>query len=153
MTEVYFYHSAKFPVDKTIAKLVEKIYGLKMNILIHCEDPSLVPIIDDLLWSYSTKTFLAHATFSDPMPEKQPIYITDKEENPNNSTILLAIGQNTPFFFTSFEKYITIFGNSDDELKAARTRYKELKNQGLNIKYFKQNDQGAWEQTEATNKA
>jgi DNA polymerase-3 subunit chi len=147
MTEVYFYHSAKFPVEKTIAKLVEKIYGLKQNIVIFCQDHNLVTIIDDLLWSYSTKTFLAHATFSDPMPEKQPIYITDKEEIPNNSTIMIALGHSIPSFYNKFEKYITIFGNSDEDLFAARARYKELKNKGVAIKYFKQNDQGAWDQS------
>lgn len=147
MTEVYFYHCAKFPIEKTISKLVEKIYGLKQNILIYCQDKNLVQIIDDLLWSYSTKTFLAHATSSDPMPEKQPIYITEKGENPNNSTVLVSIGEAIPEFYSNFEKYITIFGNSDEDLAAARTRFKELKNQGLNIKYFKQNDQGAWEQS------
>lgn len=146
MTEVYFYHSAKFPVEKTLAKLVEKIYGLKQNIVIYCQDPTLVSIVDDLLWSYSTKTFLAHATLSDPLPEKQPIYITHKEENPNNSPILISLGEDTPTFYSNFEKYITIFGNSDDEISAARARYKVLKNQGLGIKYFKQNDQGAWDQ-------
>jgi len=147
MTEVYFYHSTKFPVEKTITKLVEKIYGLKQNILIYCQDKNLVQIIDDILWSYSTKTFLAHATSSDPAPEKQPIYITEKEENPNESSILIALGENIPDFYNKFSKYISIFGSSDEELTSARSRYKQLKGQSLDIKYFKQTEDGNWEQS------
>jgi DNA polymerase-3 subunit chi len=147
MTEVYFYHSTAFPVEKTIAKLVEKIYGLKQNIIILCQDTNLIQIIDDLLWSYSTKTFLAHATEFDPSPQQQPIYITSKEENPNNSTVLISIGENIPNFYRDFEKYITIFANSDSEVQSARARYKHLKNENMSLKYFKQKDDGTWDQT------
>jgi len=145
MTEVYFYHSNNFPLERTLAKLVEKIYDLKQNIVIYCQDNNLVQILDDLLWSYSTKTFIPHATSADPLPEKQPVYITASEENPNSSSILIAICNTIPEFYKNFDKYISIFNNDDEELSAARSRYKILQDKDYKIKYFKQTSEGKWE--------
>jgi len=146
MTEVCFYHVNKLPVDKVLSKLVEKIYSLKHKIVIFCQDPSLIPIIDELLWSYSTKTFLAHATKSDPKPDLQPIYITDSEENPNGADILIAIGNSIPQFYKSFDRYIDIFSDNEEEIQLARSRYKTLKQTHEKVKYFKQDDKGIWQE-------
>jgi DNA polymerase-3 subunit chi len=148
MTEVSFYHLSSSPLEKALPKLVEKIYSLGSRVTILCENQSLIPVIDDLLWSYSTKTFLAHATCNDPLKEKQPIYITNSEENPSDASILISIGENIPSNYNQFEKYIDIFSSSNDkELVAARVRYKKLKELGKQIKYWKQDQTGNWELT------
>lgn len=146
MTDVCFYHVNQLPIERVLAKLVEKIYSLKHKIVIYCQDSSSVQVIDDLLWNYSTKTFLAHATNLDPKGESQPIYITDKQENPNNADILISIGNDIPDFYQSFERYIDIFVDTPEELSSARGRFKTLKKYHENIKYFKQDEKGNWQQ-------
>ena len=146
MTEISFYHLTSSTLEKALPKLIEKIYSLGLKIVILCENNELIQIIDEILWSYSTKTFLAHATYLDPHPEKQPIYITDKEENPNQASILIKIGENIPNYFNEFDKYLDIFsGNNQNELAAARSRYKIFKSKESTIKYWKQDESGNWE--------
>ena len=146
MTEVSFYHLTSSSLEKALPKLLEKIYQQELRTVILCENEQLIPIMDDLLWSYSTKTFLAHATHLDPMPEQQSIYITNKEENPNNASILISIGESLPHYWQAFDKYLDIFSsNNEQELQSARERYKKLKEQGHIIKYWKQDDKGGWE--------
>jgi DNA polymerase-3 subunit chi len=47
--------------------------------------------LDRVLWTYSKKHFIPHATCLDPMPERQPVYITHKLTNYNQSEFLIFI--------------------------------------------------------------
>lgn len=144
MTEISFYHLTTSTMEKSLPKLVEKIYDLGHKIVIFFDDMQKMQIVDDLLWTYSQKTFLAHGTLNDEMKEVQPIYLTTQEENPNLATILIKVGNKLPEYFPSFHKVIDIFSaNNEIDLLAARERYKNCKT-SHNVSYYKQNADGSW---------
>jgi DNA polymerase-3 subunit chi len=143
--EISFYHLTSSTIEKALPKLVEKIYDLGNRLVIFFDNENAMKAMDDVLWSYSTKSFLGHATCFDPLAEEQLIYLTTKSENPNKATIMIKIGKAIPDNIDDFKKFIDIFsGSNESDLLSARSRYKEFKNKNYQVSYFKQSPEGSW---------
>ncbi len=78
-------------LPKTFCKIVEKCYYTNMHSCVLVSNEDLIDGLDRVVWTYSKKHFIPHATHKDPMPQQQPVYITNKPENPNNSEIFIFI--------------------------------------------------------------
>lgn len=142
--EVSFYCLTILPIPKAAPRLIEKIYYSDQRLVIITEDEEMMKTIDDGLWVYSTKHFIPHATVSDEHPADQPIYITTKQENPNEATIMMSVGKAE--IEQDAEKIIHLFdGNDKDQLAFARKKWKAYKAKGYTIIYWKQGDDGGWE--------
>ncbi len=143
--EISFYRLSTLPLLKAAPKLVEKIYYSKQNLVVIVEKEAMLEPLDNILWSYSTKHFIAHATLNDPYPEDQPVYLTTKLENPNKATIIMALGS---VDLDALEpcKYCYMFdGNDQEQLEFARNKWKQYKALGSNIIYWQQSEDGSWE--------
>ena len=90
--EISFYRLTTLPILKAAPKLIEKIYYSGQRLVVIAESEELMKTVDDGLWVYSTKHFIPHATFADESPEDQPVFLTTKLENPNNASIMMALG-------------------------------------------------------------
>jgi DNA polymerase III subunit chi len=136
--EVSFYRFITSTLAQASIKLIEKIYYSSNKLLVIADNEKMLNSIDDFLWSYSTKHFIPHATYNDPFPELQPVYITNKEENPNNANIILAIG-NVEINLLSFSKLLYVFdGNDQSQTIFAREKWKHYKALGHKINYWEQ---------------
>lgn len=142
--EVSFYCLTKLPVFKAAPKLIEKVYYSNQRLVVITPDEQSMKIIDDVLWSYSTKHFIPHATYLDDSHSDQPVYITINDENPNCANIIMSIGNAE--IKQNAEKLIHLFdGNDKDQLEFARNKWREYKSKDFLIIYWKQNHEGAWE--------
>lgn len=148
VTEVSFYKLTTLPVEKASLKLMEKIYYSKQKLVVVTKDEQQMKTIDDTLWSYSTKHFIAHGTCNDNFQEDQPILITNKIENPNSASIIMALGD-IDVDILNTEKIIYIFdGNNQKQVDFARIKWKSYKDkESFNIIYWQQNLQGGREKT------
>jgi DNA polymerase III subunit chi len=146
INEVSFYRLNSLPIIKAAPKLIEKIYYSKQRLLVVVENEEMLQNIDNVLWSYSTKHFIAHATLNDPHPEDQPVYLTSKkDDNANSSTIVMALGM-VNLDEVKAGKYCYMFdGNDEEQQKFARSKWKQYKNQDCKIIYWQQSDDGSWE--------
>ena len=78
-------------------------------------------------------------------PEKQPIYITTEDENPNSANVLVVTDGSSCELQDNVEKILDIFdGHNDDAVTAARTRWKHYKDAGAEVSYNKQQPGGSW---------
>jgi DNA polymerase-3 subunit chi len=91
MIRISCYKTPSENLPKTFAMLAEKCFYGKLQTLAITSSEDLKIILDKMLWTYSKKHFIPHATNLDPLPEKQPIYITDKIENPNSAQAVIFI--------------------------------------------------------------
>ena len=57
-----------------------------------------------MLWTYSKKHFLPHATNTDPLPEKQPIYITHNIGDYNQAEIIIFVNATKPIILEAISK-------------------------------------------------
>jgi DNA polymerase III subunit chi len=144
--EISFYRLSKIPLIKAATKLIEKIYYSKQKLIVLVENEKSIQDLDNILWSYSTKHFIAHATEYDPHPEDQPVYIASKRNyNSNFATIAMALGI-VDLDDISAQKYCYMFdGNDDEQQKFARNKWKKYKDDGHNIIYWQQGEDGSWE--------
>lgn len=142
--EVSFYKLLTLPMHKAAPKLIEKIYYTKHNLVVITETEELAKSLDTGLWVYSTKHFIPHGTMLDEHPDKQPVYITTKLENPNMAKISMTLGiVNLKDFKT--DKHIYMFdGNIPEQLEFARNKWKEHQKQEHNLTYWQQDIQGIW---------
>lgn len=145
LTEVSFYRLTTLPLLRAAPKLIEKIYYSKQNLVVIAEKAEMLAPLDQGLWSYSTKHFIAHGTLNDPHPEEQPVYLTHKIENPNKADLIMLLGR-VELDNNFASKYLYMFdGNDKEQLEFARKKWKAYKEQGINATYWQQSEAGSWE--------
>ena len=146
VAEISFYRLSTLPLIKAAPKLIEKIYYSKQQLIVIVEGEEFLQNLDNILWSYSTKHFIAHATMNDPHPEDQPVYITNKKtDNPNDATIAMALGM-VDLDGVEAQKYCYMFdGNDEKQQQFARNKWKQYKNEACNVIYWQQTSDGSWE--------
>ncbi len=145
MADINFYHLSKSTIKQALPRLLEKILQGGKNCLLVADNQDSVKEIDAYLWS-STRIFLPHGTLDDKYPEKQPIFVTCSNDNPNNSEVLIFAGSIDDRPLDNFEKSMLLFdGNNPNQIANARKYWKIYSGAGHNVIYWKQNDKGKWE--------
>lgn len=149
MSRVDFYHLQKQTLEEVLPKLLLKAYETDKKIKLMVGTPERVEFINSLLWTFDDESFLPHGTKKDGFCEKQPIYISADEENPNNAEFIFLI--DGAFIETeklnNFERIFNIFdGNVEESLEFARSYWKKIKVCGADLHYWQQSLTGKWEQ-------
>ncbi|MGI4850741.1 MAG: DNA polymerase III subunit chi [Janthinobacterium lividum] len=152
MTEINFYHLQQSPLEKTLPKLLEKIYSEKMKAVVLIENEEKLKEIDGQLWSYSQSSFLPHGCEKDGFKKDHPIWLTTQLENPNDASVLVVIEGEEIKDFTSFNKCLNLFNGYDEEaVRQARTRWQSYSNQGHTLTYWFQDPKGSWQKKDLGN--
>ncbi len=150
-TEYRFYHLQRQTLDQALPQIAAKAYERGHRLVIRTNDTKTAEHLNAVLWTYNEQSFLPHGTKKDGHEIDQPIWITDKDENPNNADVLMTTdGKDVPpETIETYTLCCDIFdGALDDQLQAARGRWKALKdaaNAAITMTYWQQNDQGGWE--------
>ncbi|MDR1031821.1 MAG: DNA polymerase III subunit chi [Holosporales bacterium] len=118
--EYVFYET--FPgvaVDRICAALLEKVFGTGARAVVFSPFIERVRALDSLLWTFRPGSFVPHGSSeSASQPTVQPIWLTDRQENPNNAQILMlvdfceALGD-ADITMLGFSKVIYIASGSD----------------------------------------
>ncbi len=108
--EINFYQSDE-GTTKSIAPLILKILEENKKVLIFSRDPLRIKEVDDGLWSYGKNKFIPHITISDKnfVLERQPVLITDKEENSNQADYIILLEEVSQNFITGFSRAFYFF--------------------------------------------
>lgn len=146
-TDIRFYHLTATPLERALPRLLEKALGAGFRVVVKAADAGKVDILNTLLWTYNPNSFLPHGSEKDGHPAEQPIYLTAREENPNNATLLAVTDSSTPTSFDGYERVLDLFDGSDENaVQAARTRWKAYKDAGHALQYWQQTESGGWTQ-------
>lgn len=145
MTDIQFYHLLSTPLERALPKLLEKACASGMRAVVCAADEARVEALNSLLWTYNPGNFLAHGSAKDGHAEDQPIFLTERDENPNGAQ-LLVITDGRKAVLEGVAKVLDIFDGTDEAATAnARQRWKEYKEAGHSLTYIKQTPQGGWE--------
>jgi DNA polymerase-3 subunit chi len=146
LTDIAFYHLQRSPLAAVLPKLLEKAMAVPFRILVLAPGEAEVEKLNTLLWTYDADSFLPHGSAKDGWSDRQPIYITAAEENPNASTMLVQVGGAEHSGLAGFVRVLDIFdGNDETALAAARERWKRYRDAGHALTYWQQKDGGGWE--------
>ena len=145
VTEIGFYHLLSTPLERALPRLLERARAQGHHIIVRAGSAERVEHLDALLWTYDEASFLPHGSARDGNPSAQPIWLTDRDENPNGATILFLVDGAEAADIGAFARGIDMFdGNEESAVAAARTRWRRAKEAGHTLTYWQQTEKG-WE--------
>ncbi|MCP8889580.1 DNA polymerase III subunit chi [Sphingomonas faeni] len=145
--QVDFYHLTS-PLDRVLPRIAERVVQTGGRLLIVAEPEEQRTALDRLLWSYAPESFLPHAQAGSTDDAAQTILIAKdiQEAPPANAARNVAVvdGRWRDLILT-FDRAFHIF--DDEAIREARLAWKALADRdGVERRYWKQNDSGRWEQ-------
>ena len=143
--QVDFYHLTIQPLDRVLPRIAERVVEGGGRLLVVAESEDQRADIDKLLWSYAPDSFLPHAQAGADADADQPILIAAAPAPANAARNVAladgiwrdaALGFDRAFHFFDAER-----------IAEARIAWKALADRdGVERRYWKQNDAGRWEQ-------
>lgn len=148
MTEMFFYHLERQPLERVLPSLLEKSLERGWRVVVQAASDERVEALDAYLWTYRDDGFLPHGTAGQPGAADQPVLITTDQGNPNGATVRFLIdGAPVPADAAAYERIVLLFdGNDEDAVALARTQWTEAKARGLATTYLQPDEEGRWRQ-------
>lgn len=140
-----FYHLLSTPLERALPKLLERAREQGYVIVVRAGSAERVAQLDALLWTYEEASFLPHGSASDGNAAAQPIWLTDRDENPNRATMLMLLDGVEASDLSPFSRCADIFDGKDESaVAAARERWRRAREAGHELTYWQQKAAG-WE--------
>jgi DNA polymerase-3 subunit chi len=138
------YEAAPGKLDKVLVKLLEKAFNSGIRVTVYSPISERIAALDEYLWTYHPGAFLPHAASPSEDAALQPIWLTDKTENPNKATLLILLDtQDTEPFERMFEKVFFLFPYEE-----AEGVQKTLAEKASSLLYWRQSPEGEWSKEE-----
>jgi len=145
VTEIGFYHLLSKSLERALAEILTKALERGQRALVLAPTAERVGFLDTALWTYDPNSFLPHGTKKSGAASDQPVYLTDKDENPNDARLLVLIDDATSARLGDYDRAVYLFdGNDPAAVEAARNRWRDLKSAGHALVYWQQTEKG-WE--------
>ncbi len=145
-TEVNFYHLTRSSLEDTLPRLLAKTLQAGERAVVLLGSIERVDALNTHLWTYDPDGFLPHGAARDGEADRQPIWLTHLDENPNGAAFLFVADRAKSEKVGDYKRCFELFdGRDDTALADARERWKEYKNAGHVVAYWQQTDSGGWE--------
>jgi DNA polymerase III subunit chi len=145
MAEVGFYHLLTTPLERALPRLLERARAQGYLVVVRAGSSERVAQLDSILWTYDEASFLAHGSARDGGSAVQPIWLTDRDENPNGATMLVLVDGVVAGDIDAFARCADMFdGNDETAVAAARERWRQARAAGHVLSYWQQTGSG-WE--------
>ena len=135
MTNIDFYVLSS---DQTAARLqfacrlAYKAWSQNRQVYLHCANEAEAEQIDELLWSFRPESFLPHS-----LHQAQPndTVVCGWEDDPTpHHDLLINLSNDTPEFFSRFNRLAEILVEHDSVLSPARERFRFYRKRGYPLK-------------------
>jgi DNA polymerase-3 subunit chi len=129
-----------------LPRLLERTVQAGKRAVVLLGSAERVEALNAHLWTYDPGSFLAHGSARDGNAERQPVWLTHVEENPNGAQFLFVADGARATRPQDWERVSEIFDGRDDAILAdARDRWRDYKNTGHALEYWQQGERGGWE--------
>ncbi len=143
MSDIRFYHLTRKSLEQVLPELLEKTLERGGKAVVMTGSPERAEALTAHLWTYNPNGFLPHGNAQDGHAERQPIWLTDKDERPNAADFLFLTDGAETAKAADFARVSDLFdGNDEVALAAARKRWAVYKKAGHNLSYWQQTDKG-----------
>jgi DNA polymerase III subunit chi len=151
VSQTLFYHLEHKSLEDVLPGLLERTRERNWKAVIRVGSAERMASLDTHLWTYSEQTFLAHGTAAEGHSARQPIFLTVEDENPNRAEVLFLVGGALPENWAApqlkeYTRIVLLFdGRDTDALANARAAWKDAKEAGHDVTYWKESPGGKWE--------
>jgi DNA polymerase-3 subunit chi len=145
MAEIGFYHLRAMPLERALPRLLEQARRRGYRIVVRAASAERVEHLNALLWTYDEASFLAHGAARDGNAAQQPIWLTERDDNPNDAAMLVLVDGVEAADLAAFQRCADLFdGNDESAVAAARERWRRAAAAGHTLSYWQQTERG-WE--------
>lgn len=146
MTEIYFYHLQRQPLERVLPTLLEKSLERGWRVVVQGANDERIEALDAHLWTFRDDSFLPHGTHKQQDMADQPILLTVNDHNPNKADVRFLIdGAPVPDDPLSYQRIVLLFdGEDEDAVAAARIHWTHAKEKGLDATYWQSDENGRW---------
>ncbi len=145
MGEIGFYHLLSTSLERSLPKLLERAWTQGHRIVLRAASRERVEHLSATLWTYEEASFLPHGSVRDGNAAIQPIWLTDRSENPNGASLLVVVDGVEAEDIGSYTRCVDLFdGNDAGAIEAARARWRRAREAGHTLTYWQQTSSG-WE--------
>lgn len=142
---VDFYHLTTTPLDRALPQIAEKVLASGGRLMIVANSGVQRQALDRLLWNYAAESFLPHGEAGGGRDADQPILLSASTEPVNAARHIALVDGVWRDEALAFERAFHFF--DADRIIEARVAWKALADRdGIERRYWKQNDNGRWEQ-------
>lgn len=146
MTEILFYHLTESTLDEALPGLVERSLARGWRVAIQTVSEERRDALDNLLWTFSDASFVAHGTDKEPYPEHQPVLLTVSDSHANGATVRFLVEGAAIERAGDYDRLVVMFdGHDQAQLDIARAQWKTFKAEGHNLTYWQQTPDRRWE--------
>ena len=141
--EIGFYHLKTTPLERALPRLLERALKDGYRVLVLASSNERVEHLNQLLWTYDDASFLPHGSARDGNADRQPIFLTAGEGNPNNATMLVLVDGAQGTGIENYRRVCDMFdGNDEAAVEEARQRWRAAKTAGHTLTYWEQTPSG-----------
>ena len=132
MTRIDFYSNAPDKLD--LARLItSKAYRLGLKIMVHSPDANLLQALNQAWWEEPATGFLPHCRTTDEHAALTPVILGEEIGELPHTDVLVNLSQDTPSFFSRFERLIEIVTADPQDRDLARHRWKFYQQRGYTL--------------------
>lgn len=145
MTEVRFYHLQRTALERALPQLLEKTLERDWRAVVKAASQERVEALNGQLWTYGRESFLPHGSGKDGQADRQPIWLTDTDENPNAASVLFLVDGAATDMLAQYTLCCELFdGNDATAIATAREHWRAYKTAGHALTYWQESDRGGW---------
>ncbi|MCX7363616.1 MAG: DNA polymerase III subunit chi [Alphaproteobacteria bacterium] len=145
-TEVNFYHLTRSSLEDALPRLLAKTLQAGERAVVMLGSPERVDALNNHLWTFDQGSFLPHGSAKDGEADRQPVWLTHLDENPNGAAFLFVADRARSERVGDYKRCFELFDGRDDEaVTQSREQWKAYKAAGHTIAYWQQTDSGGWE--------
>lgn len=145
MSEVFFYHMTRQPLEVTLPMLLGKAMGVGWKIAVQGTSQDRLDWLDSKLWE--GEGFLPHGRAGGEFDADQPVLLTDTTSYPNGADCVMSIdgAELDVTALSGLKRAMILFdGNDPDAVARARIQWKAVTGANVAAKYWSQ-ETGRWE--------
>ena len=145
-TEVNFYHLTRSSLEDALPRLLAKTLQAGARAVVMVGSPERVDALNTHLWTCDPNGFLPHGAAKDGEADRQPVWLTHLDENPNGAKFLFVADRARSDKVGDYKRCFELFDGRDDTAVAeSRERWKAYKAAGHTLVYWQQTPTGGWE--------
>ena len=120
-----------------LCQLIEKWYQAKLSVAVLCQTREELALLDQLLWTFNEQSFIPHAVLN--TEEKLPpvLLCLDLSQLPDERNVVVNLSSMTLSTHKASRFLAEIVFSEQTVQQLARDRYKQYRDQGLQLKTIK----------------
>lgn len=152
MARIDFYHLQRSRLEEALPRLLTRVLQTGKRAMVVAGSEERVEDLVQSLWN-DRDGWLPHGSRRDGYAEEQPVWLTeDPQDNANGAGYLFLCDGSDSVLAGGMERVFDLFNGLDDASVAqARERWRQRREEGHELRYWQQSDDGRWVEKASAN--